>query len=204
MSCLHCVWALCLMWWNTGVRHVLENTNRELKVLFGVFCLILFKQIRNPQLFYRQITLAWCHKEIWHEDNWRDTWKTWSSFRQSRILLEWRSSVFFFFPVCGLIKSRSFCWPPSCTFMDLQDFNTRARNLLSQCRQLVSGCSHICRLLAQWRSRWTLWWEERTNSVSHIFGLKFVPQMVKWREDDAQAIWWGITYENNKLLLCKM
>lgn len=54
------------MWWNMGVRHVLENTNRELKVLFGIFCLILFKQIRNPQLFYRQITLAWCHKEIWH------------------------------------------------------------------------------------------------------------------------------------------
>lgn len=87
---------------------------------------------------------------------------------------------FFFFPVCGLIKSSSFGWPPSCMFVDLHNFNTQARNLLSQCRQLVSGCSRICRLVDQWRSRWNLWQEERTNSVSHIFGLKFAP---KWLND---------------------
>lgn len=188
------------MWWNMGVRHVLENTNRELKVLFGIFCLILFKQIRNPQVFYRQITLAWCHKEIWHRGQSERHLE--NMILKIFIQTEYNSSgvkeqcVFFF--------SRSFCWPPSCTFMDLQDFNTRARNLLSQCRQLVSGCGRICRLVAQWRSRWNLWWEERTNSVSHNFGLEFVHQRVKWREDDAQAFWWGITYENNKLLLCKM
>lgn len=185
--------------------------------VLSIFCLILFKPLKKSAVFLllffvlffqRQPPWAQCHKENLHENIPKGTQTTWLTIflqtQHCRSLLQWRRSMLFcLFSLRGLIRSTSFCWSPSCMFMDLQDFNTRARNLLSQCRQLVSGCSRSCRLVTQWRSGWNLRWEKRTNIVSHIVRLQFVSQRVKWRVDDAQVIWRGITKRNN-MLWCQM